>query len=129
MLKNFIQKQDGQYGKIDNLNITLDGNRVVGVEDDAAPLLYKGALDFTVSTERDTEYTYDGDGRLTGDMNRSIAKIDYDAAGNPRRVQYMDGSVTRRRREAARRPPHRCSERQRCLRPDKGIDCKRNVKR
>ena len=42
MLKNFIQKQDGQYGKIDNLNITLDGNRVVGVEDDAAPLLYKG---------------------------------------------------------------------------------------
>ena len=94
MLKNFIQKQDGQYGKIDNLNITLDGNRVVGVEDDAAPLLYKGALDFTVSTERGTEYTYDGDGRLTGDRNRGIAKIGYDAAGNPRRVQYMDGSVT-----------------------------------
>ena len=81
-------KQDGQYGKIDNLNITLDGNRVVGVEDDAAPLLYKGALDFTVSTESGTEYTYDGDGRLTGDRNRGIAKI------NPRRVQYMDGSVT-----------------------------------
>ena len=87
-------KQDGQYGKIDNLNITLDGNRVVGVEDDAAPLLYKGALDFTVSTESGTEYTYDGDGRLTGDRNRGIAKIGYDAAGNPRRVQYMDGSVT-----------------------------------
>ena len=47
-----------------------------------------------MSTESGTEYTYDGDGRLTGDMNRSIAKIDYDAAGNPRRVQYMDGSVT-----------------------------------
>ena len=87
-------KQDGQYGKIDNLNITLDGNRVVGVEDDAAPLLYKGALDFTVSTESGTEYTYDGDGRLTGDRNRGITKIGYDAAGNPRRVQYMDGSVT-----------------------------------
>lgn len=88
-------KQDGQYGKIDNLNITLDGNRVAGVDDDAAPLLYKGALDFTDSTDGGTsEYTYDGDGRLTGDMNRSIAKIDYDAAGNPRRVQYMDGSVT-----------------------------------
>ena len=58
------------------------------------PLLYKGALDFTVSTESGTEYTYDGDGRLTGDRNRGIAKIDYDVAGNPRRVQYMDGSVT-----------------------------------
>lgn len=87
-------KQDGQYGKIDNLNITLDGNRVVGVEDDAAPLLYKGALDFTDNTGGGTEYTYDGDGRLTGDRNRGIAKIEYDAAGNPRRVQYMDGSVT-----------------------------------
>ena len=90
-----VLKQDGQYGKIDNLNITLDGNRVVGVEDDAAPLLYKGALDFTDNTGDNTaEYTYDGNGRLTGDMNRGIAKIDYDAAGNPRRVQYMDGSVT-----------------------------------
>ena len=88
-------KQDGQYGKIDNLNITLNGNRVVGVEDDAAPLLYKGALDFTDNTDGGmAEYTYDGDGRLTGDRNRGIAKIDYDAAGNPRRVQYMDGSVT-----------------------------------
>ena len=88
-------KQDGQYGKIDNLNVTLDGNRVVGVEDDAAPLLYKGALDFTDNTDGGmAEYTYDGDGRLTGDRNRGIAKIDYDAAGNPRRVQYMDGSVT-----------------------------------
>ena len=31
---------------------------------------------------------------MTGDRNRGIAKIGYDAAGNPRRVQYMDGSVT-----------------------------------
>ena len=84
-------KQDGQYGKIDNLNITLSGNRIVRVVDDAAPLLYKGALDFT---DNGTEYTYDGDGRLAGDRNRGMAKIDYDAAGNPRRVQYMDGSVT-----------------------------------
>ena len=87
-------KQDGQYGKIDNLNIVLNGNRVERVADDAAPLLYKGALDFTDNTEGGTEYTYDGDGRLTGDKNRGIAKIDYDAAGYPRRVQFMDGSVT-----------------------------------
>ena len=87
-------KQDGQYGKIDNLNITLNGNRVERVADDAAPLLYKGALDFTDNTGGGTEYTYDGDGRLTGDKNRGIAKIDYDATGYPRRVQFMDGSVT-----------------------------------
>ena len=87
-------KQDGQYGKIDNLNITLSGNRVAHVADDAAPLLYKDALDFKDNPEGGTEYTYDGDGRLTGDKNRGIAKIDYDAVGYPRRVQFTDGSVT-----------------------------------
>ena len=34
-----------------------------------------------------------GEGSLTGDKS-GIAKIDYDACGYPRRVQYMDGSVT-----------------------------------
>ena len=87
-------KEYGQYGKIDNLNITLNGNRVECVVDDAVPLLYKGALDFTDNTGGGTGYTYDGDGRLTGDKNRGIAKIDYDASGNPRRVQFTDGSVT-----------------------------------
>ena len=87
-------KEYGQYGKIDNLNITLNGNRVERVADDAAPLLYKGALDFTDNIGGGTEYTYDGDGRLTGDKNRGIAKINYDAAGYPQRVQFMDGSVT-----------------------------------
>ena len=87
-------KQDGQYGKIDNLNITLDGNRVVGVEDDAEPLLYKGALDFTDHDDYIPEYAYNGDGALTGDKNRGMTKIEYDAAGYPHRVQFMDGSVT-----------------------------------
>ena len=82
------------YGKIDNLNIELDGNRVVRVEDDALPIVYKGALDFTDDPGNGVEYTYDGEGSLTGDKNRGIAKIDYDAGGCPRRVQYMDGGVT-----------------------------------
>ena len=76
-------KEYGQYGKIDNLNITLNGNRVERVADDAAPLLYKGALDFTDNTGGGTGYTYDGDGRLTGDKNRGIAKIDYEPLAIP----------------------------------------------
>ena len=87
-------KQDNVYGKIDNLNISLDGNRVVHVDDDALPVARKGSVDFTDSGERQTEYTYNSDGALTGDANRGIAKIDYDACGYPRRVQFMDGSVT-----------------------------------
>ena len=87
-------KQDNVYGKIDNLHISLDGNRVVHVDDDALPVARKGSVDFTDSGERQTEYTYNSDGALTGDANRGIAKIDYDACGYPRRVQFMDGSVT-----------------------------------
>ena len=96
-IKRFLRrvlKQDNVYGKIDNLNISLDGNRVVHVVDDALPVERKGAVDFTDSSERQTEYTYNSDGALTGDANRGIAKIDYDACGYPRRVQFMDGSVT-----------------------------------
>ena len=88
------RKQNQVYGKIDNLNIELDGNRVIRVEDDALPIVYKGALDFTDDPGDGVEYTYDGEGALTGDKNRGIAKIDYDACGCPRRVQYMDGGVT-----------------------------------
>ena len=87
-------KQNNVYGKIDNLNISLDGNRVVHVDDDALPVARKGLVDFTDSGERQTEYTYNADGALTGDANRGMAKIDYDACGYPRRVQFMDGSVT-----------------------------------
>ena len=83
-----------RFQRIDNLNITLDGNRVVGVEDDAEPLLYKGALDFTDRDDYIPEYAYNGDGALTGDKNRGMTKIEYDAAGYPHRVQFMDGSVT-----------------------------------
>ena len=81
-------------GKTANLHISLDGNRVVHVDDDALPVVRKGAVDFTDSGERQTEYTYNSDGALTGDANRGIARIDYDACGYPRRVQFMDGSVT-----------------------------------
>ena len=57
-------KQNNVYGKIDNLNISLDGNRVVHVVDDALPVARKGLVDFTDSEERQTEYTYNTCGIL-----------------------------------------------------------------
>lgn len=88
------RKQNQIYGKIDNLNIELDGNRVIRVEDDALPVSYAGALDFTDDPGTGVEYTYNGDGALTGDKNRGISLIEYDLCGYPRRIQYADGSVT-----------------------------------
>jgi len=51
-------------GKTANLHISLDGNRVVHVDDDALPVARKGAVDFSDSGERQTGYTYNTCGIL-----------------------------------------------------------------
>ena len=40
-------------------------------------------------------YNYDASGALTSDAGRGMARIDYDLCGNPVRIQFTDGSVTR----------------------------------
>ena len=87
------RKQDGIYGKIDNLNIQLEGNRIVKVTDDAEPLAYHGAVDFVDGADTDVEYTYDGNGNLTSDANKGIALIEYDGMNMPRRIQFTNGNV------------------------------------
>ena len=57
-------KQNNVYGKTDNLHISLDGNCVTNVIDDALPVVRKGAVDFTDSGEHQTEYTYNTCGIL-----------------------------------------------------------------
>ena len=96
------RKQDGIYGKIDNLNIQLEGNRIVKVTDDAEPLAYHGAVDFVDGADTDVEYTYDGtrsderqrhSGNLTSDANKGIALIEYDGMNMPRRIQFTNGNA------------------------------------
>lgn len=88
-------KQNGEYGKIDNLHIKLDGNRPVKVVDDAKPLSYDGAFDFhDDDNSQDVEYTYNAVGALTADRNRGITSIEYDDRGNTRRIHFANGSTT-----------------------------------
>ncbi len=88
------RKQDGEYGKIDNLNIQLDGNRIAKVTDDAEPVSYSGAIDFVDGANLSVEYTYDGNGNLTSDANKGISLIEYDDMNMPRRIQFTNGNVT-----------------------------------
>lgn len=88
------RKQDGEYGKIDNLDIQLDGNRIAKVTDDAAPITYSGAIDFLDGANLSVEYTYDGNGNLTSDANKGISLIEYDDMNMPRRIQFADGNKT-----------------------------------
>lgn len=88
------KKQNGEYGKIDNLNIRYNGNQIDFVEDDADKLIYKGAFDFNVSDNGRAEYKYNSSGALVCDTGRGISMIEYDNNGNPIRIQFSNGSVT-----------------------------------
>ena len=87
-------KQDGVYGKIDNLRLIYEGNRLVSVHDDAAKLLYNGAVDFNGNADGWASLRYTATGALKSDTGRGIALIEYDQWDNPRRVQFTNGNVT-----------------------------------
>ena len=83
------------FGLVDNLFMTYEGNRLTSVRDSASHLTYANATDFSGVTGQEYPLTYDASGALTSDAGRGMARIDYDHCGNPVRIQFTDGSVTR----------------------------------
>ena len=81
-------------GKVDNLHITVKGNRLHYVSDDAEKLLYDGAFDFNGDDSNASAFAYNANGSLVTDTGRGVMYIDYDDNGMPRRIQFADGSVT-----------------------------------
>ena len=83
------------FGLVDNLYMTYVGNRLTSVRDSASHFTYANATDFSGVTGQEYPLTYDASGALTSDAGRGMARIDYDQGGNPVRIQFTDGSVTR----------------------------------
>ena len=88
-LQRHGMKDDGKYGKIDNLRLHYDGNRLVSVEEDAGRVTREGANDFTGGGNT---YTYNSAGALTSDLNRRIRKITYDNLNRPLQLMMTTGS-------------------------------------
>ena len=86
------RKDDGEYGKIDNLHITLDGNRPLKVTDDALPANRYSSFNFADGADEPVEYAYNGVGALTKDLNRGIT-VEYDNLNSPRFIQFRDGNT------------------------------------
>ena len=82
-LQRHGMKDNGKYGKIDNLRLHYDGNRLVSVEEDAGRVTREGANDFTGGGNT---YTYNSAGALTSDLNRRIRKITYDNLNRPVKI-------------------------------------------
>lgn len=92
-----------EWGEIDNVGLSYDGNRLVKADDAALPLSYAGAMDFKDKADRPTEYEYDACGNMTRDLNKGIAGIDYNELNLPSEVRFADGHVTRYTYDAAGR--------------------------
>lgn len=85
------RKDDGEYGKIDNLHIKLNGNQLLSVADDALPANKYSSFNFIDGANETVEYEYNGMGALTKDLNRGIT-IRYDNLDYPKRIDFKDGN-------------------------------------
>ena len=79
----------------DAWDVGHDGNFLTKVVDDALPIYRSGSFKFQDDDNtEETEYTYNGNGYLTSDRNKGIARIDYDMNNHPVRIQFTNGNVT-----------------------------------
>ncbi len=74
----------GDYGTIDDLTYSYEGNQVVKIDDaaDESPN-YSGAMHFRDAANEETEYTYDANGNMLTDSNKGITSIDYNVQDLP----------------------------------------------
>ena len=74
----------GDYGTIDDLTYSYEGNQVVKIDDaaDESPS-YSGAMHFRDAANEETEYTYDANGNMLTDSNKGITSIDYNVLDLP----------------------------------------------
>ena len=78
----------GDYGTIDDLTYSYEGNKVVKIDDaaDESPN-YSGAMHFRDAANEETEYTYDANGNMLTDSNKGITSIDYNVLDLPQCIK------------------------------------------
>lgn len=78
----------GDYGTIDDLTYSYEGNQVVKIDDaaDESPN-YSGAMHFRDAANEETEYTYDANSNMQTDSNKGITSIDYNVLDLPQCIK------------------------------------------
>ena len=84
-LLRYGRRNTDDFGFVDSLAMTLDGNRVLSVSDEAGSLVYENSFDFK-SNGRSDVYEYDGNGSLSVDPYKGFA-FEYDLLGNLKRTE------------------------------------------
>ena len=92
-LQRYGQLSSAAYGMIDNLTLTLNGNRLNRVDDAVTASAYNGGFEFKNGANAADEYSYDANGNLTKDLNKGISGITYNFLNLPNVVTFSDGST------------------------------------
>ena len=100
-LKRYGQTSTSGYGLIDDLTMTLNGNKLTTVNDAATASPYNNGFEFKDNSKLSTEYTYDDNGNLTKDLNKRITDIQYNYLNLPDRIEFEGGSYVAYRYDAA----------------------------
>ncbi|HJD76375.1 MAG TPA: RHS repeat-associated core domain-containing protein [Bacteroides reticulotermitis] len=91
-LKRYGQTSASDYGLVDNLTITLNGNQLKSVDDFISGSAFSDNFDFKDGSKQSIEYFYDANGNLIKDLNKNIVDIRYNILNLPDRVEFGDGS-------------------------------------
>ncbi len=84
-----------QYGAIDNLSLTYEGNQLKKVTDQCSDLTYEGAMEFRDGANKTTEYLWDANGNMTRDRNKGIYSVSYNVLNLPQEILFNDGHIIR----------------------------------
>lgn len=85
-------KQDGgTYGKIDDLKMNYEGNRLISVTDKVSDPTYTNVWNFKDGANSSIEYSYDTNGNVIKDLNKGIESICYNSLNLPLQIQLKDG--------------------------------------
>ena len=83
------------FQAIDDLALNYNGNQLTNIADAVAPgPLYTGAFNFVNSISNKIEYKYDVNKNLTEDLNKKIAKIQYNILNLSSALQFTEGHTT-----------------------------------
>ncbi|WP_294550842.1 RHS repeat-associated core domain-containing protein [uncultured Bacteroides sp.] len=91
-LKRYGQISENEYGMIDNLHMTYEGNLLKTVQDSAPNPAYANDFDFKDGASLSVEYFYDANGNLIQDLNKKITSIQYNCLNLPCRIEFEDGN-------------------------------------
>ena len=92
-IKRCGKRSEDEYGLIDNLVMSYNGNQLKAVSDSVTGFVHADSFEFKDGADLPVEYYYDSNGNLIQDLNKKISEIQYNCLNLPSRIEFEDGGV------------------------------------